>query len=85
MTTRTEKLSCLALVGFIMKCKRNIREEERSGVIKSSMMTNRNLGNVTGYTVHSKQLEVHFLNYEKYLSMHCEYDETAKNPQSLTC
>jgi len=48
-------------------------------------MTNRNLGNVTGYTVHSKQFQVHFLYYEKYLSMHCEYGETAKNPQSVTC
>lgn len=48
-------------------------------------MTNRNLGYVTGYIVNSKRLEVHFLNYEKYLSMHCEYDETAKNPQSVTC
>jgi len=90
MTTRTESLSCLTLVGFIMKCKRNTREEKRSGVIKGSMtkawhsMTNRNLGNVTRYTVHSKQLQVHFLNYEKYLSMHCEYDETAKNPQLVT-
>jgi hypothetical protein len=85
MTTRTENLSHLALVGFIKKCKRNIREEERSGIIKGSMMTNRNLGKVTGYKVHSKRLEVHFLNYEKYLSTHCEYDETAKNPQSVTC
>jgi len=38
MTTRTENLSYLTLVGFIMKCKRNIREEERSGIIKGSMM-----------------------------------------------
>jgi hypothetical protein len=42
LTTRTENLSCLLLVGFIMKCKRNIREEERSGITKGSMMTNRN-------------------------------------------
>jgi hypothetical protein len=38
MTTRTENLSCLVLVGFIVKYKRNIREEERSGIIKGNMM-----------------------------------------------
>lgn len=70
-----------------MKCKKkvwdtNIRNDKKAAQWKQCTL-NRNLGNVTGHTVQS-ELDMHFSNYRKYLSMHCEYDETAKNPRSAT-